>query len=527
MIPGKQYTPADLLQIVWQRRWWLLGPFALITAATVFTSYQLQDRYRSETLIVVIPQRVPEEYVRSTVTARIEDRLPSMSQQILSRTRLESIVDDFGLYAELRASLVMEDIVQRMRNDIEIEISQGDAFRVIYEARDPTVSMRVTERLAALFIEENLRDRETLARDTRAFLESQLEEARARLLQQEARLEEYRLTYAGELPDQLGMNLQVIQNTQLQLLGLTDRLNRDRDRRLVLERGLADLRAEATVGVTSQRSGSEAEGFALPTAPAAVQLQAALDELRNMELRLTPEHPDVVRLKRIVQDLEKTVEAERAAPTGDERIISASELIRRNRRRALEAELESVDRQIAATLEQEQELHELITTYQRRAEAVPKRESELVALTRDYETLQSLYESLLTKREDSKIAENLEVRQIGQQFKVLDPASFPERPSWPDRMRINLIGALAGLVLGGGLVFMLEWRDATLKTVADVQLALGAPVLAMIPFMLTTVDFRARRLKKRVLLTTGTLALVALAALAAVFRESLAVLFRG
>ena len=224
------------------------------------------------------------------------------------------------------------------------------------------------------------------------------------------------MTYAGELPDQLEMNLQVIQNTQLQLLGLTDRLNRDRDRRLILERGLADLRAEAAVGVTSQ-------------APAPVQLQAALDELRNMELRLTPEHPDIVRIKRVVQDLEKTVEAERAAPTGDERIISASELIRRNRRRALEAELESVDRQIAATSEQEQELHELITTYQRRAEAVPRRESELVALTRDYETLQSLYESLLAKREDSKIAENLEVRQIGQQFRVLDSASFPERPS--------------------------------------------------------------------------------------------------
>ena len=527
MIPGKQYTPADLLQIVWQRRWWLLGPFALITAATVFTSYQLQDRYRSETLIVVVPQRVPEAYVRSTVTARFEDRLPSMSQQILSRTRVESIANDLGLYAELRASLVMEDIVQRMRNDIEIEVGQGDAFRVSYEARDPTVSMRVTERLAALFIEENLRDRETLARDTRAFLESQLEDARQRVLQQEVRLEEYRLTYAGELPDQLGMNLQMIQNRQLQLQGLADRLNRDQDRRLILERGLADLRAEAAVGVTSQTPGSDAEGFALPTAPAAIQLQAAMDELRNMELRLTPEHPDIVHMKRVVQDLEKTVEAERAAATGDERIISPSELIRRNRRRALEAELESVDRQIAATSEQEQELQKVIATYQRRAEAAPRRESELVALTRDYDTLQSLYESLLTKREDSKIAENLEVRQIGQQFKVLDPASFPERPSWPNRSRINLIGALAGLVLGGGLVFLLEWRDATLKTAADVQLALGVPVLAMIPLMMTTAEIRARRLSKKVLLTTGTLALVALAALAAVFRESLAVLFRG
>ena len=526
MIPGKQYTPADLLQIVWRRRWWLLGPFALITAATVFTTYQLQDRYRSETLIVVVPQRVPEDYVRSTVTARIEDRLPSLSQQILSRTRLESIVNDFGLYAELRASLVMEDIVERMRDDIEIEVSRGDAFRVSYEARDPTVSMRVTERLAALFIEENLRDRETLARETRAFLESQLEDARRRLLQQEARLEEYRLTYAGELPDQLGMNLQVIQNRQLQLQGLADRLNRDRDRRLILERELADLQAEAAVGVTSQTPGWDAEGFALPNAPVAVQLQAALDELRNMEFRLTPEHPDVVRMKRVVQDLEETVEAESSAATGDERIITPLELIRRNRRRALEAELESVDRQISATLEQEQELQEVIATYQRRAEAVPRRESELVALTRDYDTLQSLYESLLTKREDSKIAENLEVRQIGQQFNVLDPASFPERPSWPNRGRIDLIGALAGLMLRGGLVFLLEWRDSTLKTAADVQLALGAPVLAMIPFMLTTTGIRTRRLK-RVLLTTGTLALVALAALAAVFRESLAVLFRG
>ncbi len=131
----------------------------------------MPNRYRSETLILVVPQRVPESYVKSTVTARIEDRLQSISQQILSRTRLERIIQDFNLYATERRAGVMEDIVEQMRRDIDVQIVKGDAFRVSYTGDDPRTVMQVTERLASLFIEENLRDRAVLAEDSYQFLD--------------------------------------------------------------------------------------------------------------------------------------------------------------------------------------------------------------------------------------------------------------------------------------------------------------------------------------------------------------------
>ena len=170
MIPGRVYSARDLAAIVRQRKWALVLPFVLVVTATAVVSKYLPDRYRSETLILVVPQRIPEAYVRSTVITRIEDRLPAITQQILSRTRLERIVQDFGLYGNVSANRTMEDVVATMRSEIRVEIVEGDAFRVSYEANDPTIAMKATDRLAALFIEENLKDRAVLAKGTSSFL---------------------------------------------------------------------------------------------------------------------------------------------------------------------------------------------------------------------------------------------------------------------------------------------------------------------------------------------------------------------
>ena len=152
MLPGKVYKPEDFLQILRRRIWLLLVPFAIVSAATAVYSRRLPDVFRSDTLILVVPQRVPESYVRSTVTTRIEDRLQSISQQILSRTRLERIIQDFNLYVEQRRVGIMEDIVEQMRRDIIIQVVKGDAFRVSYTGQDPRTVMKVTDRLSSLFI---------------------------------------------------------------------------------------------------------------------------------------------------------------------------------------------------------------------------------------------------------------------------------------------------------------------------------------------------------------------------------------
>ena len=313
MLPGKQFTPAELLSVLRRRIWLLLVPFALVSAATAIWAQSLPERYRSETVILVVPQRVPESYVKSTVTARIEDRLQSITQQILSRTRLERIIQDFDLYAADRRTTVMEDVVDRMRSDIAVRVVKGDAFSLSYVGDNARTVMQVVERLASLFIEENLRDREVLAEGTNQFLEAQLEDARVQLIEREKKLEAYRTQHGGELSSQLPSNLQVIQNTQMQVQTIIESMNRDRDRRLLVERQLeeaeqmsaADSMAAETIAAVRNRGNDGAVGET-----AAQRLAVARDSLVLMQRRLKADHPDVQRMNRVISDLEQKAAAE-------------------------------------------------------------------------------------------------------------------------------------------------------------------------------------------------------------------------
>ena len=196
----------------------------------------------------MVPQRVPESYVRATVTARIEDRLQSISQQIMSRPRLEQVIHDFDLYPTQRRTGVMEDVIERMRREIEVQVVKGDSFRVAYVADDPRTAMQVVERLGSLFIEENLRDREVLAEGTNQFLEAQLQDARSRLVDYERKLSDYQREHSDELPSQMNFNLQAQHNAELQVQSIVDSLSADRDRRLILERQIADAVGQRSRG---------------------------------------------------------------------------------------------------------------------------------------------------------------------------------------------------------------------------------------------------------------------------------------
>ena len=245
MLPGRVYTFDDIATMIRRRAWVIAIPVILAGVVTLAVLARLPDRFRADTLILVVPQRVPESYVKATVTTKIEDRLQSISQQLMSRTRLERTILDFNLYPRERRSSAMEDVVERMRANIQVQIVKGDAFRVSYVADTPALAQKVTERLSSLFIEENLRDREVLADATNEFLDTQLADARRRLIEQEKQLEQYRVQHAGQLPSQLQSNMQVTQNLQMQAQGLVDSMNRDRDRRLVLERMVLDLDSAA------------------------------------------------------------------------------------------------------------------------------------------------------------------------------------------------------------------------------------------------------------------------------------------
>ena len=500
MLPGKSYTPEEVLRILWRHKWLISIPFALSVVLTFAVVRRMPKLYRSETVILVVPQRVPESYVRATVTSRIEDRLNSISSQILSRSRLEPIIRDFALYPEMRSLRTMEEVVEAMRSQITVRVERGDAFRVGYVNKDPRTAQRVTERLAGLFIAENLRDREVQAEGTNQFLEEQLEEARRNLVEKEKKLEAYKGRNAGQLPEHVSINLQSIQTARIQLQALSESIDRDRDRRILLEKQIADAQQPGTIqGLDPAPVGTPGRDGASSTAAlsTARQLELAQNQMKELRLRYTPEHPDMIAAERQVRDLEAKLLAESAqtpaaAPQPVQR-RSPAELVREARLRDLRAEVQGIDTQLTRKLAEQQLLQTTIAGYQAKVDAAPSREAELTELTRDYATLQLTYTNLLAKREEAKVAANLERNQVGQQFKVLDPAREPERPFSPDVLKLNAIGAMLGLGFGLACAALLEYRDSSFKNEQEILRVLELPVLAQVPMIITAVEQRRHR----------------------------------
>jgi uncharacterized protein involved in exopolysaccharide biosynthesis len=242
-------------------------------------------------------------------------------------------------------------------------------------------------------------------------------------------------------------------------------------------------------------------------------------ELRALEARYLPDHPDVRRTKREVGELEVRAadEAGRMAAAGKTAspVTGKPSAAANSKLTQQRMEAEQLRKSLEARRLEAERLQGVLASYKSRIEVAPKLESELTELTRDYDTLERQYLDLLKKSEESKIAVNLERRQIGEQFKVIDSARLPERPTSPNRLRLNLMGLLAGLGLGLGLVALLEYKDTRLKTDDDVVTSLALPVLAVIPAMITTTERRRTR-RRRLVLAMSTSFVLVLAAAAAI-----------
>lgn len=505
MIPGKKYKPEDFLEIAWRRKWVILLLLIVCAVGTFGWSQTLPNRYRSEAVVLIIPPQVPETIIRTTITESLQERLDLMQQQILSRTRLERIIQEFDLYAEDRKRLLMEQVVEQMRADIGVTVPKVGRkqdpgyFVVSFDSEKPQTAMVVTERLASLFVRENLEGRGLQADATSQFLQSQVDEALRKLQEHEQRLEAFRRSNAGRLPEEVETNLQMMQSARQELQAQTDGINRDRDRQITIERLIADEMALGPVAASRPPAGAAAAVL-----PAAQELQAANAALDRLQLRLKQDHPDVRMAKSRIAELEKRVASEalqqpvsEGGPAGP---LSVTDADRLRRVGALRTEFESLGRAIETKRARAEAAEATIAKYQQLVQAAPMLESQLSGLMRDYSTLQSTYETLLRKMQEARVSANLEQRQVGEQFRIIDPARLPETPRHPDRLRINLIGAFLGLGLGLAIAGLLEYRDTSLRSEEDVLVALSLPVVALIPALWTGAEIKKARRRRRVLL---------------------------
>jgi len=509
MLPGKKFGPEDLIAIVRRHFWFLIVPLALATAVAAIVARKLPPRYHAEALVMVVPQKVPESFVKSTVTTRLEDRLDTIQQTILSRTKLEKIITDLNLYPEERRSGIMQDVVERMQTrDLKVNIFKGDAFKVIFEGPDPQTTVKVTDQLASLFINESLSDRTSQSEGTSTFLQTELEDARRRLIEQEKLLEGYKTKWSGQLPSQVQANLQALQNTQMQIQNLNDAINHALDRRTLAQQELVALQsapdpqqpnlllmASGTTNPSTVATDASGAPSDAPTADRLAMAKSALTMLKSKGLK--DAHPDVQRMQGLVSELQKKLnEEELQRPVSADDGLTPVERRRQRRIAQINDDMASLDKQIEAAKAEESRLRQNGTEYQRRIDAEPARESDLVELTRDYDTLQTIYRQLLTQKEQSNISANLERLQQGEQFNLLDPAHLPERPISPNKPAITLMGAGIGLGIGLALIVLLEYGDSTFRHTGEIRDVLQVPVLAVVPFMQSD-DERRRSFKRR------------------------------
>ena len=508
MIPGKTYKPEDVVEAGWRRRWFIVGPFVLIAAASVVVAALQPDRYRSEALLQIVPQQVPQDYVRSAVSVPLDARLQAILQQILSRTQLERIVQEFNLYPEERKRMLMEDVIERMRSQHVLigGVPNGrinsSAFRVGFEASHPKTAMLIAERLASLFINANLQDRSVFADQTDQFLQNQLADTRRQLKEYETKLEEFRRLNPGRMPGELQNNQQALGNAQSQLQALQESIDRDRDRQREVQRLIADAAPLGQVPAAAEAG----------PLPAARQLELERTRLRSLQMRMKPNHPDIGIQQRVIRDLEQKAAAEALQQPMSAPVSATGPS---GRLAELQAESDALQRRLASKQADEKRLMGVLTMYGQRVASAPATESQLTELMRDYTTLQGTYQNLLSKSQEAKVAANLERQQIGEQFKVLDPARMPQRPATPNRPMLILIGSLIGLGFGVGLAGLLEYRDKSLRTDEDVIAALSLPVLALVPTMTTAAERRRQKRLRLLLASSGALAVVVCVAMIA------------
>ena len=490
----------DYTEILLRRIWYILIPFVVIMVGATLYAFLLPKMYRATTLILVTRQKVPEAFIRPTVTSRIEDRLQSINQEIMSRTRLEQVIAEFKLYSEEAKSLSREEIVEMMRKNTRVELKGKEGFFTIsYIGKDPRVVTMVTNKLASLFIEENLKLREQQAQGTSAFLSIELNATRAKLEEQEGAITLFKKKYITELPEQREANLKILEQLQLQSLKISDNVKAAQDRKLIIQKQLSDMKMQMASGSPSENSKEERTATTIqpnlsqpPTPRQKLQsLEAQLNHGRNLlnelKSKYTGKHPDIVRAEKYVADLEEKVEEAKAYAYYDaktnmkarETAISDSPLVASVQE--MESQLVATELEMKRLKEEDSKIKARIAEVQARVENTPIREIAMSNLTRDYQNTKETYQSFLKKSQEAQQAENLERRQKGEQFKVVDPARIPEKPIQGVVLKILLVGLLAGLGSGLGIAFVREQMDRSFRDAEDLEAAMDFKVLANIP----------------------------------------------
>jgi polysaccharide biosynthesis transport protein len=536
------------------RKHYFIWPAAAILLISVVVAMSLPPVYESTSTILIEEQQIPPDFVRSTVTGFADQRIQSLNQLILSRTKLLEIIRQFDLYPEMQEKYTQEEIIENMRDDIKVNLigaevgdrkkrgsqSQGVtiAFTIAYQGKNPAMVQKVAGTLASLYLQENIKIREQQAKTTTQFLEAELRGIQERIQNIGQQITEFKAKHEGILPELQQFNRAQAENLERQVEQLNVQIRAIEERKIYLEGQLATVDPQTTasgervmdpatrlrvlevalIDLESRYSPEhpdvakikrEIATLAKVTKGSGISLALKRDKLTQLQAELTQkqgsysdQHPEVVKLKKEISELEKV--PERAKP-GQETIAQSGNPAYIN----LLTNIHAAANEIQALKTQREGLGAKLSSYRQRLEEGPKVEQEYLALTRDYQNAHTKHQEIMNKILEARIAEGMEESQKAEKFTLIDPASYPEKPVAPKRGLIVLTGLVLGLGAGVMMVALTENLDHSVKTVDELASLTGKPILGSVARMVSPEEVARDQQRRRVIWSLTGVSLLA------------------
>ena len=483
MLGHRPLTREDYFTILKRRSWIVAIPAIIFPIVAYACSYLLSPQYISQTLVLIEQQRVPEKYVMPVVTEDLNARLASMKEQITSRSRLQPIIEKYNLYGTGHMS--MDDRIDAARKNVDIKLIQSEiaragglpGFFISFKASDARTAQLVCADITSLFVNQNSTDREASAQGTTAFLQQQLNDAKRTLDEQDAKLAKFQQSNAGRLPEQDTSNMNMLQSLNTQLDASTQQISRMQQDRSYEEAMLAQQSRDlGSAPVVTPAGVVESRG---PSASQQLDLQNLLAQEADLTNRYTADYPDVVAVRRKIADLRKQI-AQSSAPAPATPGVPAAPRSEPVAIQQLRASVRAIDQGIVQKQKEQAGIQGQIHEYQGRLSSSPLVQQEYATLTRDHQTSQQFYDDLLKQSEQAKMAVDLERRQQGEQFRIMDEPNLPDSPAFPKRGVFAAGGLMVGLLFGVAIIALIEYRDTAIRSERDVWAFTKLPTLAVL-----------------------------------------------
>jgi len=480
----EHYSFRDYRKLLSRRRW-MIATIALTVACLVaLIAFRMPSLYQAKATIMVDPGKVPDSYVKPTATIDTHQRLTLLQEQILSTARLGQVIDELHLYDNQKSTARREEIVAHMRKDLVIapvalaSAKEVLAFEISYTSANPMLAARVADRLASLFIEENVKARQQQVMGTVDFFDHELATAKQDLSQKAQNLAAIRAKYFAELPESQTWRTQALTSLQMELRSEMDAVNAAQQQKVYLQSVLADSPNVVNLDAATANTAGLDEQLE--------QLQQEMDQLRT---RYGPSHPDVLAKSAEIEEVQRKIKESEAAHPVERPSMSANQ---KHRNPVVESQIAQIEAEIKDHQEREAKLQSQIAYHQTILEKAPAAEQELTAATNEYAEAEDHFKRLEDHKFAADISSDVETRQKGERFVMLEPAQAPEHPVSPNRPLIDLFGLVAGLGLGVLLVLILEILDDTIKTSSELDDFVNKPIFGEIPWISPPVKDRSR-----------------------------------